>query len=212
MASVWQASGIRRGKTALTVADESPRRGRDAGMEGRTPNPGTVAAGIPVAQPQVDPLRHAPMPWAMFHDGNSAIHGTDAVKRPGRPASHGCVRLHPEHARILFRMIQAGGMENARMTLFAGGRRCRGEGGCLRHRATVPSGPAKTTSPGQRPPPEGWTGRWRGNPATPPALQGGAYPAPSPPNPASPPFSTGDFAARGRGCIRGVRPCKAAPT
>jgi lipoprotein-anchoring transpeptidase ErfK/SrfK len=57
------------------------------------------------------------MPWAVFYHGNYAIHGTNAIKRLGKPASHGCVRLHPDNARILFRMIKAEGMENARVTV-----------------------------------------------------------------------------------------------
>ncbi len=61
---------------------------------------------------------NAPMPWAVFYDGNYAIHGTDAIKRLGKPASHGCVRLHPDNAKILFRMIKAEGMENTRVTVF----------------------------------------------------------------------------------------------
>ena len=60
---------------------------------------------------------NAPMPWAVFYDGNYAIHGTNAIKRLGKPASHGCIRLHPDNARILFRMIRAEGMENARVTV-----------------------------------------------------------------------------------------------
>ena len=61
---------------------------------------------------------NAPMPWAIFYDGNYAVHGTDQIKRLGRPASNGCVRLHPDHAKILFRMVKAEGMENTRVTVF----------------------------------------------------------------------------------------------
>lgn len=61
---------------------------------------------------------NAPMPWSIFYHGNYAIHGTDAIKRLGTPASHGCVRLHPDNARILFRMVRAEGMQNARVTVF----------------------------------------------------------------------------------------------
>ncbi|MGB4829115.1 MAG: L,D-transpeptidase [Paracoccaceae bacterium] len=60
---------------------------------------------------------NAPMPWAIFYHGNYAIHGTDAVKRLGKPASHGCVRLHPKNAKILFRMVKAEGMQNTRVTI-----------------------------------------------------------------------------------------------
>jgi lipoprotein-anchoring transpeptidase ErfK/SrfK len=60
---------------------------------------------------------NAPMPYAIFFHGNYAIHGTDQIKRLGVPASHGCVRLHPDNARILFRMVQAEGMENTRVMI-----------------------------------------------------------------------------------------------
>ena len=61
---------------------------------------------------------NAPMPWAIFYDGNYAIHGTDQIRRLGKPASHGCVRLHPDNAKILFRMVRAEGLQNARVTIF----------------------------------------------------------------------------------------------
>jgi lipoprotein-anchoring transpeptidase ErfK/SrfK len=60
---------------------------------------------------------NAPMPYAIFFHGNYAIHGTDQIKRLGVPASHGCVRLHPDNARILFRMVQSEGMENTRVVI-----------------------------------------------------------------------------------------------
>lgn len=60
---------------------------------------------------------NAPMPWAVFYHGNYAIHGTNQIKRLGKPASHGCVRLHPDNARILFRMIRAEGLANTRVVI-----------------------------------------------------------------------------------------------
>ncbi|MGL4236834.1 L,D-transpeptidase [Tabrizicola sp.] len=60
---------------------------------------------------------NAPMPWAIFYDGHYAIHGTDQIKRLGKPASHGCVRLHPDNAKILFKMVKAEGMENTRVVI-----------------------------------------------------------------------------------------------
>ena len=60
---------------------------------------------------------NAPMPWAIFYDGNYAIHGTDQLKRLGQPASNGCVRLHPDNAAILFRMVKSEGMENMRVEI-----------------------------------------------------------------------------------------------
>ena len=60
---------------------------------------------------------NAPMPFAIFYDGNYAIHGTDQIKRLGKPASHGCVRLHPDNAKILFQMVKAEGIENVRVVI-----------------------------------------------------------------------------------------------
>lgn len=60
---------------------------------------------------------NAPMPWAIFYDGHYAIHGTDQIRRLGKPASNGCVRLHPDHAEILFRMVKSEGMENLRVEI-----------------------------------------------------------------------------------------------
>lgn len=51
----------------------------------------------------------APMPHAMFFRGGYAIHGTDQVGALGRRASHGCIRLHPAHARTLFHLTRAHG-------------------------------------------------------------------------------------------------------
>lgn len=60
---------------------------------------------------------NAPMPFAIFYDGGFAIHGTDQERRLGRPASHGCVRLSKDNARILFDMVRAEGMENMRVNI-----------------------------------------------------------------------------------------------
>jgi lipoprotein-anchoring transpeptidase ErfK/SrfK len=60
---------------------------------------------------------NAPMPFAIFYDGHYAIHGTDQIKRLGAPASHGCVRLHPDNAEILFDMVKWEGMENMRVEI-----------------------------------------------------------------------------------------------
>ena len=48
----------------------------------------------------------APMPYSIFYSGNFAIHGTTAVGRLGTRASHGCIRLHPANAAVLFSMVQ----------------------------------------------------------------------------------------------------------
>jgi lipoprotein-anchoring transpeptidase ErfK/SrfK len=48
----------------------------------------------------------SPMPHSLFFRGGYAIHGTYAVGQLGRPASHGCVRLSPGHARMLYSLVQ----------------------------------------------------------------------------------------------------------
>ena len=49
----------------------------------------------------------SPMPYSIFFDGGYAIHGSYEVSRIGRPASHGCIRLNPRNAAVLFRLVEA---------------------------------------------------------------------------------------------------------
>lgn len=51
----------------------------------------------------------SPMPHALFFRGGYAIHGTSSIRQLGRPASHGCVRLAPWHARTLFSLVAQNG-------------------------------------------------------------------------------------------------------
>ena len=62
----------------------------------------------------------SPMPHALFFRGGYAIHGTGSIRQLGRPASHGCVRLHPANARTLFSLVQAHG--GARVVVTDGAR------------------------------------------------------------------------------------------
>jgi L,D-transpeptidase catalytic domain len=54
----------------------------------------------------------SPMPHSIFFAGGYAIHGSYEISRLGRPASHGCIRLHPANAAMLFALVQ----ENVRDT------------------------------------------------------------------------------------------------
>ncbi len=56
----------------------------------------------------------SPMPHSIFFAGGYAIHGTYETAWLGRPASHGCVRLSPAHAAVLYQMVRA---EGARITI-----------------------------------------------------------------------------------------------
>lgn len=60
---------------------------------------------------------NSPMPYSIFFRGGYAIHGTGDLKRLGSPASHGCVRLHPDNAKILYQMVSSVGPQNARITI-----------------------------------------------------------------------------------------------
>ena len=59
----------------------------------------------------------APMPHAVFFSGGYAIHGTYDVKRLGRPASHGCVRLAPSNAARLFSLVERHGPRSTRISI-----------------------------------------------------------------------------------------------
>jgi lipoprotein-anchoring transpeptidase ErfK/SrfK len=59
----------------------------------------------------------SPMPHAIFFYHGYAIHGTGYVSRLGRPASHGCVRLHPAHAATLFQLVQSYGNSRTRIEI-----------------------------------------------------------------------------------------------
>src|SRR4028118_1533775 len=49
----------------------------------------------------------APMPHSIFFTKQGhAIHGSDAVRRLGSPASHGCIRLSRENAATLFNLVK----------------------------------------------------------------------------------------------------------
>lgn len=57
------------------------------------------------------------MPHSVFFRGGYAIHGTTAVGALGRPASHGCIRLHPANAAKLFALVKKYGSSQTRIAL-----------------------------------------------------------------------------------------------
>jgi lipoprotein-anchoring transpeptidase ErfK/SrfK len=60
---------------------------------------------------------NAPMPYALFFTEGWAVHGTTSVGALGRPASHGCIRLHPANARTLFRLVTSYGRAATRIVI-----------------------------------------------------------------------------------------------
>src|ERR1700741_4328815 len=64
----------------------------------------------------------SPMPFSIFFHNGYAIHGSYAIDRLGGPASHGCVRLHPHHAAILFDLVQQEGADQTTIEITDDGR------------------------------------------------------------------------------------------
>jgi len=88
---------------------------------------------------------NAPMPHAVFFTKKGhAIHGTLETKKLGRAASHGCVRLSPDNASTLYKLVEATGLDNVQVVL-------SGE---------TPGGEAKVASPGYGDGPEGYPPPW----------------------------------------------------
>jgi len=61
---------------------------------------------------------NSPMPHSIFftHRGH-AIHGSNATRSLGRPASHGCIRLAPANAAKLFALVRSEGLGNTRVLI-----------------------------------------------------------------------------------------------
>jgi len=91
---VWPVSTARRGKVTPT---------------------GTWRAKFLSKNHRSSRYNNAPMPYSIFYSGNFAIHGTNQIKRLGRPASAGCIRLHPSNAKVLYNMTQRVGLKNMRV-------------------------------------------------------------------------------------------------
>ncbi len=54
----------------------------------------------------------SPMPYSVFYNRGYAVHGTNYVRRLGRPASHGCIRLHTANARKFYNLVKRYGRRN----------------------------------------------------------------------------------------------------
>lgn len=59
----------------------------------------------------------APMPYSVFFNGGIATHGTNAVKRLGHPASHGCIRLTTPNARSFYQLVHRHGLKRTRIVV-----------------------------------------------------------------------------------------------
>jgi len=76
---------------------------------------------------------NSPMPHSIFFRGGFAIHGSYEINQLGGPASHGCIRLHPDNAATLYALVQQQGMEATTIVVSGQnppeGRRAPAEGG-----------------------------------------------------------------------------------
>jgi hypothetical protein len=61
-----------------------------------------------------------PMPWAVFFHRGYAVHGTMEAYNLGHAASHGCVRLRPDNAAILFSLVRREGTRNTKIVILNG--------------------------------------------------------------------------------------------
>jgi len=63
----------------------------------------------------------APMPYSIFFTPQGhAIHGSESVKLLGKKASHGCVRLDPKNAAVLYDLVLQRGLENTEVVITDG--------------------------------------------------------------------------------------------
>jgi len=53
---------------------------------------------------------NSPMPHSIFFHRGYAIHGSYEINNLGGPASHGCIRLHPDNATALYALVKQEGM------------------------------------------------------------------------------------------------------
>ncbi|MER8755252.1 L,D-transpeptidase [Mesorhizobium sp. M0976] len=60
---------------------------------------------------------NAPMPHSVFFSGGYAVHAISAIKRLGQPASHGCVRLHPDNAADFYQLVEVFGPANTSIVI-----------------------------------------------------------------------------------------------
>ncbi len=60
---------------------------------------------------------NSPMPYSVFFHRGYAVHGTSAVGRLGRPASHGCVRLRTSNAKKFYSLVHKHGKGLTKITV-----------------------------------------------------------------------------------------------
>ena len=64
--------------------------------------------------------RRADATLNFFHPSGHAIHGSNATRRLGSPASHGCIRVSPANAAKLFALVSAEALTNTKVVVTGG--------------------------------------------------------------------------------------------
>ena len=104
----------------MTVTENGVVRHRwkvSTGRSGYTTPTGNYRAYLASRHHRSRKYDNAPMPYAIFFNGGYAVHATFDVKHLGRPASHGCVRLHPDNAAEFFQLARQNGLGNTRIQI-----------------------------------------------------------------------------------------------
>jgi len=122
--------GAAAARAEVVITIDKSRQHMSVAVDGAEKYDWTVSTGLGGGPPSgaYKPLRlerkwyshkygWAPMPHAIFFREGYAIHGTLYVSRLGRRASHGCVRLHPANAAILFALVQRQGTAHTRIVV-----------------------------------------------------------------------------------------------
>jgi hypothetical protein len=125
---------------------------------------------------------NAPMPHTMFFDLHGhAIHGFSDVAHLGLAVSHGCVRLAPANATVLFNLVKAEGMANTSVTIT--GRTPGGDNGPVARARMPDNETVYSPQPLSIAPPPGYDPQPPGYSPPPPAGYGQQPPGYNPPPP-----------------------------
>ncbi len=60
---------------------------------------------------------YSPMPHSIFFTKGTPSTQPNEIRRLGRPASHGCVRLSPKNAEILYGLVELCGMGETKIVV-----------------------------------------------------------------------------------------------
>ncbi|HMJ40911.1 MAG TPA: L,D-transpeptidase [Pseudolabrys sp.] len=119
-------------RAELLISIDKSAQQMTVAVDGRTRYVWPVSTGAPgydTPSGQFKPFRmeadhfskewdDAPMPHSIFFTMQGhAIHGSSHVKAIGTPASHGCVRLEPKNAAVLFALVKQEKMANTHVVL-----------------------------------------------------------------------------------------------